>query len=208
MLDFRGYEVIRTQFFASAKIISVSFSPSGIRFSRECIRRLNKCKYIELQVHPFNHNLIVIPSPKSNKLKICWASIKEDKINSYTIGGAAFLSTLYELFEWDTDKRYRLRGEVTKNGDELMIVFDVKKPEIFISRNDKIMPWASGFGEDYYNYRKSWLSGITDDDKFKEFNVEADLHPTKEKIINRNVRILIENMINERKSSDDINIDD
>ena len=199
--DLRGYEVVRTQFFASASMTSVSFSKNGIRFSNACIRKFARTEYIELQIHPYNQQIVVLPCSEQHKTKMCWARIYSDRISVRTISGSAFLKTLYELFDWDIEMRYRLRGEVLHYGEKMMALFDVKTPEIFTSRYEMTMPWTTGFGENYYNYRKSRLPEASIMDLFSEYDNEPELQPTAQEIADDNIRLLIEKMQKEGRYS-------
>ena len=199
--DLRGYEVIRVQSFASASITSVSFSRNGIRFSSECIRKFVRTEYIELKVHPYNQQIAVIPCSEQHKLKMCWARIHTDGVSVRTISASAFIKTLYDLFEWDIEMRYRLRGEILHYNNETVALFDVRTPEIFTSRYDMTMPWATGFGESYYRYKKSRLPDTSIMDFFSEYDNEPELQPTAQDIAEVNIRLLIEKMQKEGRYS-------
>ena len=192
--DLRGYEVVRTQFFASASMTSVSFSKYGIRFSSACIQKFGKTEYVEIKVHPFNQSIAVLPCSEYEKNKMCWARVYADGISVRTISASAFLNTLYELFGWDTDKRYRLRGEIIQADNEMMAVFDAQTPEIFASRHDMTMPWATGFGNDYYRYRESQMSEPSPTYSFSEYDNEPELQPTTQETAEENIRLLVEKM--------------
>jgi len=92
--------------------------------------------------------------------------------------------------------RYRLRGEILQQGSETVALFDVRKPKIFSSRYDMEMPWAVGFGEGYYKYRSSRLSGAPMSDTFSEYDTEPGLQPTMPEAAGENVQLLIENFQN------------
>ena len=192
--DLRKYEVVRTQFFASANMTSVSISQSGIRFSSGCIRKFVQTEYVELQVHPYTKQIAVLPCLEQHKNKMCWARIYADSISVRLISGSAFLSTLYELFDWDPDKRYRLRGEIIRDENSAIALFDTNMPEIFTSRYEMTMPWATGFGEDYCNYKNSQLPEVPTRNTFSEYSNEPELQPTAQENAVDNVRVLIEKM--------------
>ena len=192
--DMHGYQIIRTQFFASANKTSMSISPIGIRFSTTCIRKFPETEYIELKVHPFETMLAVIPCNKRHKNKMRWARLRDDAVSVRVISAGAFLDTLYELFGWDTEKRYRLRGEILRNGSDIYAVFDANTPEIFTGRYDFEMPWATCFGEDFHLYKNSRLEDVGVAHTFSEYNNEPDLRPSSQNVAKRNVRALIEKM--------------
>ena len=192
--DLRGYDVVRTQFFASANTMSVSFSQRGIRFSSACIRKFTPTEYIEFQVNPFTLQIAVRPCSEQYKSKMRWARVYADSISVRPISGSAFLKTLYELFGWNIELKYRLRGEVLQYGSEAVALFDTRTPEIFTSRYDVEMPWAIGFGDDYYSYKMSRLPGSSIKDLFMEYDNEPELQPTAQDDADDNTLRLIEKM--------------
>jgi hypothetical protein len=189
-----GYEIIRTQFFASASKTSVSISPNGIRFSVACIRKFPETEYIELKVHPYNFILAVVPCNERHKNKLCWARLRSDGISVRAISGGAFIGMLYTLFGWNTEKRYRLRGEIIKSEKDTAALFDARTPEIFSSRYDFEMPWATSFGEHYITYKNARLTGDLIVSAYSEYDNELDLHPSSQRTANKNIRLLIKNM--------------
>jgi len=133
---------------------------------------------------------------------MCWARIYANGISVRTISGSAFLKTLYELFDWNFEMRYRLRGEVLHFGAETVALFDARTPEIYTSRYDMTMPWSKGFGEDYYSYRRSRLPDTSIIDNFSDYDNEPEIQPTAQEVADDNIRLLIEKMQNEGRYSD------
>ena len=133
-IDFRGYEVVRTQFFTDANMISVTFSPKCIRFSSACVRQFGNVEHIDLLVQPFDSFIAVRPCPAEYKNAMYWAKVRGGKISIRAISGTAFLGTLYELFDWQPSRKYRLRGEVVQLENERIALFDTRETEIIVSR--------------------------------------------------------------------------
>jgi len=189
-----GYQIVRTQFFASASKTSMSISPRGIRFSAACIRKFPETEYIEVKVHPFTSMLAIVPCNVRHKNKMRWAKILDDSISARTMSARAFLGILYELFGWDEKMRYRLRGEIVGNGKDMYAIFDANTPEIFTSRHDYGMPWATSFGEDFHLYKTSRSETIEMPYTFSEYNNEPDLRPSSQKVAKQHVKAMIEKM--------------
>ena len=200
--DLRGYEIVRAQSFASASMTSVSFSNNGIRFSSACIRKLAQTEYVELKIHPFTHEIAVLPCSEQFRQKMRWARIYADCISARTISASAYLKTLYEIFGWDMDKRYRLRGEVVHNAGSVMAIFDARKPEIFTSRCDMTMLWATGFGDDYYGYRESQNRAPLTNDNVSEYDNDPDLHPTTQEKADDIIRMITNKLYRDTRYSD------
>lgn len=172
--DLRKYQVVRSQFFDKTNIISVTFSPSKLTFSTECVRKLKNTQFIELLVNP-QKNLFAVRTSNKNISRnvVQWAKIKNGVYYSKTISGVAFIPMLYELFGWDSSYKYRLRGIVHNKDKNTFITFNITETEIFIARNyEKIsalssnikhftngpkkdimafpVDWAESFGANYY----------------------------------------------------------
>lgn len=137
--DLRGYEIARSQFFDTVAKASVTFSINEMKFGIECIRKMHNIPFVELLLHPDNHLLAVRPSNGKNRNAIRWAMLKETTYQPRTVSGAAFLKTIYEIYGWKADCKYRIRGIRKQNADESVYMFDVQETEIFIP-TDTIAP--------------------------------------------------------------------
>ncbi len=200
--DLRGYEIVRTHFFASASRTSVSFSKKGIRFSNACIRQFGAVEYVEMKVNPFTHFIAILPCSESNRNRMRWARVGVNDINVRTVSAKAFLFTLYEMFNWNIDNRYRLRGEIVHSGQETIALFNARSPEIFVPQAEMIMPWATGFGDDYYSYKESKILISSINGATFEYETEPDLHPTPQADADESLQLLIEEMQSEKGKSD------
>ena len=95
------------------------------------------------------------------------------------ISGAAFMPTLYELFGWNPDFKYRIRGVKKQKDNTNLMIFDIKDATIFVPQTtpettqnngsnllDDVTPvvpktgksivafpsaWADNFGDCFYN---------------------------------------------------------
>ncbi len=103
-----------------------------------------------------------------------------------SIGGKAFLKTIFEITSWNIDYKYRLSGAIINNEvHETAITFDMREPEILIPnsviglKNDEIeasevktapvcgtsklicaypKEWTDSFGYEYYSHSSGNLS--------------------------------------------------
>ena len=178
--DMRGFEVVRAQFFSASKRPMVTLSTSQIKFGQECINKLPMTLYVELLIHPRDHLLAVRKTDKSNRSAIKWSKILENgAYMSKPVGGAAFLSTIFEIFGWNPSCRYRIIGVRYQDSDHSVLIFDMHDTEIFIPRrminseseespisdptqvfrplqsvNSSVIgypeQWSNRFGSDYY----------------------------------------------------------
>lgn len=189
-VDLRGYEIARTEFFNAATKINVTFSIDGIRFGMDALQKLGCIPYVELLIHPEMHQLAVRPSKKEVRTSVKWATAADVKYHPKIISGAAFLPTVFELFGWNAEYRYRVTGIRRQKEDETVLLFDLHETEVLIpaERFQKFcednnlpelgfvpvkmtgyrgkivaypLPWAQSFGCEFYQHTKDALgSGI------------------------------------------------
>ena len=48
------------------------------------------------------------------------------------IAGAAFIDTLYRMFSWNVDLKYRISGSLYHKGNESVYIFNTNDAEVFI----------------------------------------------------------------------------
>jgi DNA invertase Pin-like site-specific DNA recombinase len=134
--DLRGFEVVRSQFFNTSRAKSITFSTEKFCFGIECLRKLKNILYVEILINPTEQLLAVRPCAKEYRNAVKWAVIEGDEyIPRRQIPGTAFLKTLYKIFGWDKDCKYRVRGVHRQKGDEAVLVFDMRETEIFIPKD-------------------------------------------------------------------------
>lgn len=175
--DFRGYEIVRSQLFNTLDKISVTYTVERFKFSAGALRRLDNCRNVEMLICPYMKLLAVRKCDSGQKNSILWNSIdNRGKCIPRSVGGKAFLSTLYELADWNASYKYCARGIKLCKGGECVLIFDLSEPEVFIPRSmfddetaNKITSYAGrgryisampknqaeSFGENFYRYLRS-----------------------------------------------------
>lgn len=133
--DLRGFEIARSQFFDTVHKSCVTLSSDGIIFSAECVRKLDKTLYVEMLIHPNEHLLTVRPCTKENRNSVQWAKLNEGQYYPRIICCAAYISTLYEMFGWNINCKYRVRGVRRQKDKEMVVIFDMSETEMLIPSN-------------------------------------------------------------------------
>jgi len=134
--DLRGFEIARSQFFDTKNKLTMKLSVNQVQFGRSCVRKLNNQPYVELLIHPLHHLLAVRLSNKNARNAIQWAKVNHSgTLQPRQLTGAAYLNTLFELFDWDIRYTYRLCGVRRKQGEEYVIMYDLDETEVFIPEN-------------------------------------------------------------------------
>jgi hypothetical protein len=173
--DLRGFEIARSQFFDTARKMCVTFSTENVVFSLDCVRKFDKALYIEVLVNPYEHLLVVRPCNKETKNAVRWALFNDDQYSPRNISCAAYIKTLYDLFGWKLDCKYRVRGIYRKKDSEAVLIFDMRETEIFIPQDtlgqggekmsgdflpNDIQPFTAGPKKDIMAYPSSWADSF------------------------------------------------
>lgn len=176
--DLRGYEIARAQFFDTVKRLSVIFSDDEIVFSTECVRKFTNTLLVEMLVHPSEHLFAVRACSKDNRNKVQWAKTVNGQIYPRAVRGAAYILTVYGIFGWKPNCKYRVRGIYRQKDNEAVVLFDMRETEIFIptsiiearSDNESAMlnerlpedaePFTIGSKRNVLAYPAEWASGF------------------------------------------------
>jgi DNA invertase Pin-like site-specific DNA recombinase len=218
-IDWRGYEIVRSQFITAFNAVSLTLNPNRIRvvavhgealgaeheklitlpirmrISGACIRRFGDSEYAELLVHPDRKLIAVRTCSREYRNAVRWAYAGDDKLYSRDISGAAFGDKLYALFGVCQGMKYRFRGVVTDAGGETIALFDMGEPEI-LTEDGIVFPeeWGDSFGDDYYVASESahtlMKNGVAVAE-MSEYNTLPDIKPTPSEELSENHKTLL-----------------
>lgn len=175
-IDLRGYEVVRSEFFSSVRLPTISISPSTLLFNKVCMEKMPHTKKIEILIKPDERKVAVRQAPPASHFAMDWCKRRDDVIIPKTISGNAFLPTIYRVLDLKEGMQYKVSGSVHKNDNETIIIFDISDAILLVSEEDmnvsseesadiaeeavtqkkrkkvKAYPskWMNSFGEQYY----------------------------------------------------------
>ena len=130
--DLRGFEITRSEFFNSSRRPSVTFGDKQIKFSMECIRKFDAKNYVELLVNPIERKFAIRPTDKKNRNGVLLSKVSNTVYYPRVIPMAAFADTLFSLFGWNTDCKYRIIGSLYEGNNELAYIFDTADSEVLL----------------------------------------------------------------------------
>ena len=110
--DFRGYEVADFKLFDDQQVPAVMFHNDSIHFNPSCIRKMACGNYVEILVHPILKKIAIRPTTKENRNKIQWAAGSNTMQSPRNISCKAYIRTLFQIFGWDPDYKYKLYGVI------------------------------------------------------------------------------------------------
>lgn len=180
--DLRGFEIARSEFFDTTRKPTVSIGDRKIKFSTEIVRRFGSNNYVELLINPIERKFAVRPTESSNRSGVYFSKSTDGKMQPRDIPASAFMETLFSLFDWNTDCRYRIAGTLIETDEQTAYIFDAEESEAFLksyvfSKNGsegqpsaqpltpvgkriRAIPeeWTESFGKQFYLHEQSFAS--------------------------------------------------
>ncbi len=174
-IDLSGYELVRGQFLSNISQISMTISMSRILFNKAAVTKMAHNGKIEILVNPLKRMIAVKKADPGSRNVFDWCRLSDGEYHPKPISGSAFIPTLYRLFGWKNDTRYKIMGSVLSNKDETILMFDTKDAVLLLDQTEneeegfetdeqaglvkkrkarpiKAFPkkWTESFGEKYY----------------------------------------------------------
>lgn len=207
--DLRGFEVARMELFDTNNRPFITFSDKFLKLSAICTHKLGERNHIELLVNPITRKFAIRTTKKENRQAVV-CSKKSNKLYApRQIPTTAFYETLYSLFGWNTDYRYRIIGKMYEDGNEIAYIFDTANSEAFLKSylvprgsedNDgqystyqpltpygkrvRAIPesWTGNFGKQYYLHEQTLEELNSQSEADWKLRIEGQLIETGKKI--------------------------
>jgi site-specific DNA recombinase len=156
--DLRGFEITRSEFFdASYHRPMVSFGDRTIKFNVECVRKFGAKNRVELLVNPISKKFAVRPTDEKNRNAVVFSKISNGIYYPREVAASAFFSTLFSIFGWNIEYKYRIIGSLLEKDGELAYVFDVANSEAFFK--SYILPKQATVGDTTHEVQPFLPSG-------------------------------------------------
>ena len=206
--DLRGFEIARTEFFGSYHFPTVTFADKKIKFSQECVNKFQAKSYVELLINPVEGKFAVRPTDPDNRNAVQISKMCGGRLKSKDIPSAAFSDTVFSLFGWNTECKYRMTGNLHEEDGYLVYIFEAADSEAFFKSyivsaktadengDHTIQPltpsgkyiraipaqWTSSYGKEFYLHEQSLseLAGMTKNDW--ELRIQGQLFETGKKL--------------------------
>ena len=206
--DLRGFEITRSEFFDFFQRPTVTFQNKKIKFSTECVRKFAANNYVELLIHPVERKFAVRTTPAENRHGVLISKLQSKKYIPRDIPGTAFWDTLFSIFGWNTDCKYRIIGSLFETESEFVYLFDSVNTEAFFQsyvlpgqEEDEegtatVQPftpsgkliraipkdWTESFGKDYYLHEQTLAELANQSKEDWQIRMEGQLFETGKKI--------------------------
>ena len=110
--DLRGFEVARSELFNTLYYPSITFADNTVKLNTECVRRFGDKNFIEMLVNPIDRRFAIRATNKDNRAGVYCSKVKSGVFYPRDIPAAAYTHTLFSLFGWNTDYKYRVIGSL------------------------------------------------------------------------------------------------
>ena len=206
--DLRGFEITRSEFFDSNRRPAISFSDRRIKFNAPCVRKFAPSTYAELLINPIERKLAIRPSDKSNRSSVIISKLSNKRYTPREVPAAAFYDTIFSIFEWNKDYKYRIIGSLYEQDGELAYIFDAADSEAFVQsfmlpapeasgedasdllpvtpsgKRIRAIPeeWTNTFGKDFYEHELSLAALESQSEQDWKLRLEGRLFETGRKI--------------------------
>ena len=206
--DMRGFEIARSEFFDNYHRPYVLFQDKRIKFSTTCVRSFGKDNHVELLVNPVEMKFAVRTAAKSSRNAVVFSKLSDGKYQPRDIAGAAYVETLFQLFGWSPDSKYRIAGALFQTETESAYIFDVNDAEAFIKSyllsgsksteqaKEPVQPlsvsgkrvravpeeWIGSFGKQYYLHQQSFPPVCDQSEEDWKIRMEGQLYETGQKL--------------------------
>lgn len=207
--DLRGFEITRSEFFDSYERPSVTFSDRKIKFSAKFVRKLGERNYIELLINPIEKKFAVRTTNKENRQAVVCSKLSQKTYLPKDISSAAFSSTIFSIFGWNPDCKYRIIGTLFEEGGEIAYIFDSTDSEAFFKsyvlssqeateaggkasiqpytpagKRIRAIPqeWTDSFGKPFYLHEQTLAALDSQSEADWQIRMEGQLYETGKKI--------------------------
>ena len=206
--DMRGFEIARSEFFDNYHRPYVLFQDKRIKFSTTCVRSFGKDNHVELLVNPVEMKFAVRTVAKSSRNAVVFSKLSDGKYQPRDIAGAAYVETLFQLFGWSPELKYRIAGALFQTETESAYIFDVNDAEAFIKSyllsgpksteqaKEPVQPlsvsgkrvravpeeWIGSFGKQYYLHQQSFPPVCDQSEEDWKIRMEGQLYETGQKL--------------------------
>lgn len=206
--DLRGFEITRSEFFDSYRRPVVTFGDRRIKFSTACVRKFGEKNRVELLVNPIDRRFAVRPTDNKNRNAVVISKAESGVFYPREISASAFIETLFNLFDWNLDHKYRIIGSLYEQGGEVAYVFEVKNSEAFFKSyilpkqttaengSGEIQPllpsgkhiraipeeWTTSFGRQFYQHEQDISALESQSEQDWKLRLEGQLFETGKKL--------------------------
>ena len=132
--DMRKFDRINIGMFEEQRVPAISLQKNEVKFNMSCVRGMACDNYVELLIHPLKKMIAVRPTTKTDRCAIQWTSGGKTNKEPRSISCKAYIETLFQLFDWKMDYKYKLYGCIYRDGKDAACIFTSTDVSVYISK--------------------------------------------------------------------------
>ena len=164
---------------------------------------------MEFLINPVDRLFAIRIAEKGSRHGVVCSKQEGGEFIPKDISTAAFSETLFSIFGWNADYKYRITGSLYEHGTEIAYIFDTRNTEAFFKpyvlpghadgkegQTPSVQPfmpsgkhirgipeeWTSTFGKQYYLYEKSVAELESQSEDEWKLRIEGQLYETGKKL--------------------------
>ena len=171
--DLRGFQITRSEFFDTINRPSVTFADGKIKLSADCVRHFDSKNSIELLINPIEKKFAIRSTTPDNRQSVVCSKLDHKVYQPRDIPSSAFCDTVFSIFGWNIDCKYRIIGSLFEKENEVAYIFDTENSEAFFKsyllpreestplttsgKHIRAIPkeWTESFGKPFYLHEQS-----------------------------------------------------
>ena len=130
--DLRGFEVTRSEFFDTRNQPSLSFNNKKLLLSKVCVKKFGAKNFVEMLINPIEKKFAVRVTHRENRQGVICSKLSEKVYRPREIPAAAFYDSVFEIFGWNTENKYKIIGTLYEQDNEVVYIFSAEDSEAFI----------------------------------------------------------------------------
>ena len=103
---------------------AITFSKGKIKLNVPIVRKYGEDNYLELLINPLEGKFAVRRSEKDNRSAVQVSLLRNGQYYPKPISATAFYSTIFGLFDWDTEIGYRIIESLFEQDGESVYIFN------------------------------------------------------------------------------------
>lgn len=203
--DLRGFEIARSELFDLKEQPWITFSGKRIRLSSNVVRKFGERNCVEFLINPIKRKFAIRITDTKDRNGVIISKKEMGVWVPKEIAITAFGNTLFSLFDWNFDYRYRALGRLYENEGEMVYIFDTYESEVFVNsfvvpntekdfgeqlaskqynRRIRAIPegWTTSFGKQFYIYEQTLVALENQNKEDWKLRLEGRLYETSTKL--------------------------
>lgn len=130
-VDMAGFQAVQSYYFSRSSLPMLSITKSNLQFNLPAVEALQNCESIKMFVNKETQQILVQPSHSRSQDSIRWTAPDAKTNKPPKLECGFFVKRLFELWDWNTEYRYKTAGRLVHSDKQVMLMFDFNSCEVW-----------------------------------------------------------------------------